>query len=309
MIKECKYIFVLMVMVLVWAPGRAQTVIALYPHGVPNAIDGPDEERADTTGIRRIAIRNVSQPTLTAFFPDKANGTAVIICPGGGYSYLEISHVGYDIAKEFIKFGVTAFVLKYRLPGDKIMKDKSIGPLQDAQQAIKLVRERAAEWRLDTNKIGIAGFSAGGHLASSLGTHYTNAVIENKEHTSLRPDFMILGWPVISMADSLMHKGSRDRLLGNAPSGQSVVNYSNELQVTIQTPPAFLVHAGDDKTVKVANSILFYQALLKNGVAAELHIYAKGGHGFGLNNPTTPDKWLDHCKNWMIANGWVDKSN
>ncbi len=177
--------------------------------------------------------------------------------------------------------------------------------MQDAQQAIKLVREHSKEWNIDTTKIGVAGFSAGGHVASTLATRFTNAVIENKEHTNLRPDFQILLWPVISMADSLMHKGSRDKLLGETPSLQMIREFSTELRVNAETPPAFIAHAGDDKTVKVINSILYYQALQRNNVIAELHIYPKGGHGFGLNNPTTPDKWLDRCHNWMISNGWL----
>jgi len=191
------------------------------------------------------------------------------------------------------------------LPNDTIMLNKEIGPLQDAQQAIKIVRERAKEWNIDTNKVGVAGFSAGGHLASTLATHSTNEVIDNKEHTNLRPDFQVLLWPVISMADSLMHKGSRDKLLGESPSIKMIREYSTELRVNAQTPPAFIAHAGDDKAVTVTNSILYYQALQKNNVIAELHIYPKGGHGFGLINPTTPDRWLDRCRNWMISNSWL----
>ncbi len=304
-----KFVFLVIFIFFTFNFVEAQTVIPLYNNGVPNSIASPNEEKIDTPKSGNIQIRNVSVPTLTVFLPEKnkANGAAVIICPGGGYAYLEFARVGTQVAKEFNKAGVTAFVLKYRLPSDKLMKDKSIGPLQDAQQAIKIVRSRAAEWNIDVNKIGVAGFSAGGHLASTLATHYQKSFIENKEQINLRPDFVILGWPVISMTDSLMHKGSRDKLLGTSPNEKTIREYSNELQVTNQTPPAFLVHAGDDNAVKVANSILFYQALQKNGVVADLLIYAKGGHGFGLNNPTTPDKWMDHCINWMIANKWISK--
>lgn len=293
--------------VLLSSKGIAQTIIKLYSGVVPNAVSKPPAEISDTPRPGRIQIRNVSVPTLTAFFPEegKANGAAILIFPGGGYRHLEISHVGYQIAKEFIKAGVTAFVVKYRLPDNKVIKDKTIGPLQDAQQAMKVVREHAAQWGLDTTKIGVAGFSAGGHVAVTLSTHYVNALIDNKEKTSLRPDFMILGWPVISMTDSLTHKGSRDLLLGVSPDEKAIREYSGELQVTNKTPPAFIVHAADDKTVKISSSILFYQALLKNGDEAELHIYAKGGHGFGINNSTTPDKWVDHCLNWMRVNKWI----
>lgn len=185
------------------------------------------------------------------------------------------------------------------------MIKKEIGLLQDAQQAIKMVRERAKEWNIDTGKVGVAGFSAGGHVASMLATHFTDAVIDNKEHTNLRPDFQVLLWPVISMSDSLMHKGSRDLLLGKSPTPKMIREYSAELRVNAQTPPAFIAHACDDKAVKVTNSILYYEALQRNNVIAELHIYPKGGHGFGLINLTTPDRWLDRCRNWMIANGWL----
>ncbi|TZF84938.1 alpha/beta hydrolase [Pedobacter sp. BS3] len=284
----------------------AQKVIPLY-QTVPNAIAGPNEEKTDIDKNKAIRISDVSIPTLTAYLPNKAkaNGTAVVICPGGGYARLAVGHEGYDVAEAFNKLGVAAFVLKYRLPSDKIMQNKEIGPLQDAQQAIKLVRMHAKEWNIDTGKVGIMGFSAGGHLASTAGTHFNMPVIGNKENTNLRPDFMILMYPVISFADTLMHKGSRDRLLGTNPTPEKIKLYSNELQITAQTPPTFMVHAEDDKTVKVFNSLYFYENLVKNHVPAEIHIYPKGGHGFGLNNTTTPDKWFDHCKNWMIANGWI----
>src|SRR6185295_7666100 len=186
-----------------------------------------------------------------------------------------------------------------------IMIDKSIGPLQDAQRAIQLVRQNAAKWNIDPNRIGIMGFSAGGHLAATASTHFTKTVIDNPTSVSLRPDFSILLYPVISFMDSLAHMGSRNNLVGKDAPAAKVYEYSNELQVTAQTPPAFLVHAADDKTVKVQNSIRYYEALLKNGVLSELHIYPKGGHGFGMNNKTTPDHWMDRLKNWMQSNGWL----
>jgi acetyl esterase/lipase len=310
--KKCKPITItrkailsLFVFTLLTSIAVSQTVIPLYKDKVPNSIAGPNLEIWDTIKSR-ILVRKVSSPTLTAYFPDKekANGTALLIIPGGGYHHVEISNVGFKVAEEFIKFGVTCFVLKYRLPNDTTMVKKEIGPLQDAQQALKLIRERAKEWNIDPSKVGVAGFSAGGHVASMLATHFTNAVIENNEHANLRPDFQVLLWPVISMADSLMHKGSRDLLLGKSPSPKMILEYSPELHVNAETPPAFLAHAGDDKSVKVTNSLLYYQALQKNNVMAELHIYPKGGHGFGLINPTTPDRWSERCRNWMISNGY-----
>lgn len=285
----------------------AQTVIPLYPDKIPNSIPSGITE-VKTTRSDGIGYGKVSEPTLQIFLPEKGKATraAVVICPGGGYTHLAYTKEGTQIAQEFNKMGVAAFVLKYRLPSDETMKDKTIGPLQDAQQAIKMVRQRAAEWNIDTGKVGICGFSAGGHLAASAGTHFNQAVIENKENISLRPDFMILGYPVISMTDSLTHKGSQQNLLGKNPSQKDILRFSNELQVTPRTPPTFLVQAEDDKTVKVENSLYFYEALLRNHVQAEMHIYPKGGHGFGLNNSSTPDKWIERLQNWMKSNGWAN---
>ena len=179
------------------------------------------------------------------------------------------------------------------------MVHKEIGPLQDAQRAIQLVRLREKEWNINTHKIGIMRFSAGGHLAATAGTHFNKAVIPNTQHVDLRPDFMILAYPVISFTDSLAHAGSRSRLLGNHPAKEQVQFFSKELHVTKKTPPTFLVHAKDDNKVKVENSIVFYNALKKNNVPAEIHLYEKGSHGFGLNNTTSPDKWTDWLKVWM----------
>ncbi len=280
----------------------SQTIIPLYKDSIPNSKPSANEESSTYEGENNILIvHNVSRPSLTVFLPpkEKANGMAVIICPGGGYSILAASHEGYDVAKKFNEWGVAAFVLKYRIPDDKTMLNKEIGPLQDAQRAIQMVREKTKEWNIKSDKIGIMGFSAGGHLASTTGTHFDKALIENKNNTSLRPDFMILIYPVISFSDSIGHGGSRDNLLGKNPSPEKIKEYSNELQVTEKTPPAFLVHAGNDDAVKVQNSIDFYEAEQKNKIPAEIHVYPKGGHGFGMNNPTTKDKWMERLKNWL----------
>jgi len=282
----------------------AQSILKLYPTNIPNEIPGPDNEARSDDGVVRIS--NISIPTLLVYLPpkEKANGIAVVVCPGGGYGINAVKHEGTDVAELLSKAGIAAFVLKYRLPSDKTMKDKSIGPLQDAQQAIKIVRQRAKEWNVNPAKIGIAGFSAGGHLASTAGTHFQKPMIDNSENISLRPDFMILLYPVISFQDDIGHIGSRTNLIGPSPSAELIQLYSNELQVTPQTPPAFIVHAGDDKSVKVENSIRFYEALNKNGISSELFIFPKGGHGFGLINPTSPDRWMDRCLDWMKGNGW-----
>lgn len=282
---------------------NAQEMIPLYKN-IPNSKPSLNKEKSVTNDSGILIISNVSVPTLTLYAPKKPNAqrSAVIILPGGGYGILAAGHEGEDVAKIFNIWGITAFVLKYRLPNDTIMKDKSIAPLQDAQRALQMVRERAAEWNIDPKKIGIMGFSAGGHLAATASTHFTNEVISNEKHISLRPDFSILIYPVISFTDALTHMGSRDNLIGKNPSQKSIDNYSNELQVTAQTPPAFLVHASDDGAVPVGNSIAYYQALQKQGIYSELLIYPHGGHGFGMNNPTTADKWMDNLKNWMATN-------
>lgn len=283
-----------------------QTAIPLYPEKIPNSKSTEDKEKWEERDGMTI-VSEISRPTLTPFLlsKEKANGTAVIIFPGGGYWVNAIRHEGTEVAKKFNEMGVTAIVLKYRIPNDATMENKEIGPLQDAQRAIQLVRERAKEWNLNPNQIGIMGFSAGGHLASTAGTHFNFEQISNPLKTSLRPDFMILIYPVISFQTEVGHLGSRDALIGKSPSKEKIDFYSNELQVTATTPPTFLVHASDDGAVRSENSILFYQALIKNKVNAELHIYQNGGHGFGLNNKTTVDVWVDRLGNWMKSNGWV----
>ena len=281
----------------------SQTVIPLYKN-VPGSIDSQVHEQSDTTS-KRGKVSHVTDPTLTVFLPPPAanNGTAVIICPGGGYSYLVVNDEGSNVAKELNSKGIAAFVLKYRLPDDRIMKDKSIGPLQDAQQAIKMVREHAAEWKVDPSKVGIMGFSAGGHLASTLSTHYQTAVIDNPGNISFRPDFSILIYPVISFQEGILHKGSKKALIGENADTSLVNKYSNELQVTRDSPPAFLVACNDDKIVPVENTIRYFLALHHHGIHAEMHIYEHGGHGFGLHNKTTQDQWIERCYNWMRQNG------
>jgi acetyl esterase/lipase len=288
---------------------KAQQELPLYGNQpIPNSRVVPDRESVDSSGSPvHYSFSLVSHPTLTVYLPPagKANGTAVVVCPGGGYLHLAWTHEGTDVARMLNEMGITAFLLKYRLPNDETMVDKTIGPLQDAQRAIQLVRQRAGDWGVNPARVGILGFSAGGHLASTAGTHFNISYIDNPGTISLRPDFMILLYPVISFSDSIGHRGSRDNLIGLHPDPSVVREYSNELQVTAQTPPAFLVHAGDDKTVPVANSLHFYEALQHNGVPAELHVYPKGGHGFGMNNPTTADRWTERLRNWLVAGGWI----
>jgi acetyl esterase/lipase len=289
---------------------NAQEPLPLYgDQPIPNSKPVGDQQKIDSSGSPlRYSYSLVSRPTLTVYRPaaGMASGTAVIVCPGGGYVHLAMTHEGIDVCKWLNSLGITAFLLKYRLPSDETMIDKTIGPLQDAQRAIQVVREHAKDWGVDPGAVGILGFSAGGHLASTAGTHFSHAVIDNPAGVSLRPDFMVLLYPVISFADSIGHRGSRDYLLGKNPSPEQIQLYSNELQVTDQTPPTFLVHAEDDKTVMVVNSLYFYEALIKHHVPAEMHIYPKGGHGFGMYNATTGgDQWPDRLAEWMKVNGWI----
>ncbi|RZJ17512.1 MAG: alpha/beta hydrolase [Acinetobacter sp.] len=285
---------------------NAQQVIPLYKGAIPGAKTPPaDYVEANVNGTDGVArVSKVVTPTLTAYLPAKPNGTAVIICPGGGYSILAFDKEGTLVAKRFSDLGITAFVLKYRLPSDAIMEDKSMGPLQDALQAIYLVRKNANVWNINPAKIGIMGFSAGGHVASSLSVHYNDVKVQNQEGISLRPDFSVLIYPVINFG-SYTHAGSVKNLLGENPTDAQRRYFSGELHINAQTPPAFLVHANNDGAVPVKNSLAYDEALAKNKVPAEMHIYQGGGHGFGMYNKTTKDDWFESLKNWMTANKWL----
>ncbi len=277
----------------------AQLSIPLYEN-IPNNL--PDvankESNATSGGVTRYS--KISVPTITPYLSSKPNGKAVIICPGGGYSILAMNIEGNAVAKELNEMGVNAFVLKYRLPDDEINIDKSLAPLQDVQEAIRFVRKNAKKYKIDEQKIGIFGSSAGGHLAASASVHYEfKADINNKDNTSCKPNFTILLYPVISGDSSIAHMGSRNNLIGKTPTIDKINFFSNELHVNENTPPSFLIHASDDAAVSAENSLRYYQACLKNKVLAEMHIYPKGGHGFGLNNKTTKDKWIDRLRNWL----------
>ncbi|MCC9071568.1 alpha/beta hydrolase [Flavobacterium sp. F-65] len=284
----------------------AQKIIPLYNSKVPNSkeITGvKDTAIVYNAGNKKITvITRVASPDLTVFLPEKnkATGIAVIICPGGGYSGVAIDHEGYAIAKRLNESGIAGFVLKYRLPDTEYVENKSIVPLQDAQRAIELVRENAKQWGINPNKIGIQGSSAGGHLASTAGTHYSKSYIDNPNKTNLRPDFMILTYPVISMTDSLTHLGSRNNLLGENTSAEEIKEYSNELHITPNTPPTFITHAVDDDAVKVQNSLVFIAGLQQNKVPVESFFYTNGGHGFGMDNPTSTIQWIDSCIDWIL---------
>lgn len=310
---------------------EAQKVIPLYAGQAPNSKNLPG--LTDTTAVYGsgeeafVFMLRVASPDLTVYLPEqkKNTGIAVIICPGGGYTGLATKHEGHDIAKRLQAEGIAGLVLKYRLPNADYVQNKSIVPWQDAQQAIQLTREQAKTWKINPQKIGILGSSAGGHLASTAGTHFQQAVIDNPKKISLRPDFMILNYPVISFADSLTHLGSRMNLIGtlsqaeinninadwvNAESrfksqpvsAKEVATFSNELQVTANTPPTFITHAIDDDVVPVHNSLVFIAALQKNRIPVESFFYARGGHGYGMNNPTSDVDWFEACLGWLKKN-------
>lgn len=292
-------IFLAALMLILSTDLNAQEIRPLYPGRIPNYIEGPNEQSSTRDGVLRIS--KVSSPTYQYFAaPGAGKKPCVVICPGGGYRILAAEHEGTEIAKKLNEKGINAMVLYYRLPDSTRQVDKSIAPLQDAQQAIALARGNAEAWNIDPGKVGIMGFSAGGHLASTAATHF------DKDHTginpgaNLRPDFQILIYPVISFR-AFGHKGSASQLIGPDFSEARVALYSNDEQVSPTTPPAFLVHASDDKTVPLKNSLNYVERLNSFGIPADLHVYAGGGHGFGLNNKTTTDEWFVSLLKWFTA--------
>jgi len=262
-----------------------QEKIMLYPNGPAES----NELKVAESYRDPEFIINISEPRMLAFPADKAiaNGAAVLICPGGGYSGVSQIKEGSEFAKWFNNLGISAFVLYYRMPNGH-----HAIPLKDTQTAFSIIRSRAKEWKIKKNKIGIMGFSAGGHLASTFGTHFKTK--------AERPAFMLLGYPVVTMDSSYTHKGSRNNLLGKKPIDELVQLYSNELQVTKKTPPTFIVHAKDDKTVPIANSINLKNALDSNKVPSKLVIYEVGSHGFGMRKRGIPaDNWPEELKAWL----------
>jgi len=285
-------------------------VIDLWNGKVPGAIYNEKFKQNVDTAAGWVDKHSVVNPSLTMYpAPEaKANGTAVVICPGGAYWGMAVKHEGSQVAKWLNGLGITAFVLKYRLPDDSIMENKSIGPMQDGQKAIRIVRSHAKEWGINPEKIGIMGFSAGGHLASTISTHFDEKVYESEDLTSARPDFSLLIYPVISMDLTITHWGSRENLLGKNPSSELVKHFSNELQVTDQTPPAFMLHSLDDGAVPVKNSIDYALAMHKFKIPCELHLYQSGGHGYGMGkSANTESTWTEACRKWLESRGLLTK--
>jgi acetyl esterase/lipase len=285
-----------------------QKTLNIWPGGIPGLIFNDSYVEKSTTGEGFITrFEKTTNPMLYIFLPpkEKATGTAVLICPGGGYSALAFGHEGNAIASWLNDNGIAGIILKYRLPSDLIMKDKSIGPLQDAQEAMRIIRRNAVMWNIDPKKVGVIGFSAGGHLASTLSTHYAEKVYDATDTVSARPDFSLLIYPVITMDASFTHAGSRKNLIGENPSDDAIKRFSNELQVNEDTPPAFMVHSADDQTVPVKNSIVYYEQLVNYKIPSELHIFQKGGHGYGLGGSRdTQSAWPGLCISWLKASGF-----
>lgn len=280
------------------------TSVPLYTGTVPNAKAIPADSLVEFLDTSRGYYGNVRIPAITVYPcpSEKRTGTAVLVFPGGGYRV--IVDEGEAFAKAFNDEGITVFVLKYRLPNQQTMYNSSIGPLQDAQMALKYARMHAGQYGIDASKIGILGISAGGHLATTLSNHPDTVVINNSEKINLRPDFLILLYPVISFLQYPV-KGTVERLLGTAVDSSSLAYFSNERFVTRQTPPTFLLHASDDERVSVMHSLIYYQALQQAAVPAELHILQSGGHAFGLEHPTRGNEWWQYCMAWMRKNGFA----
>lgn len=301
-------VFGMMLQALCAAVSAQPVNLKIWPDGVPGSRKSADYIEKSTTGNDGIVrVEKVSDPELVVYLPkaDKATGTAVLIIPGGGYGIIAIDHEGYAIARWLNEQGIAGIVMKYRLPSDKIMEDKSVGPLQDAQEAMRIIRRNAGKWKIDPKKIGVIGFSAGGHLASTISTHYNEKVYEAKDNVSARPDFSLLIYPVITFDAAITHQGTRTNLIGNSPSEAQVKRFSNDQQITSDTPPAFLVHSSDDKVVPVQNSLLYYQGLQKNNIPVEMHVFQKGGHGYGLGrNQGTELAWPSLCLSWLKQMGF-----
>lgn len=288
------------------APVVAQEFLPLWPEGnKPNSNGLPVKDSLFNERIWRVGT-----PGIYAFPVAKSEnkGTSVLICPGGGYERLSHLYNGFNFARWFNTLGINAYVLIYRLPNQPDLRQRQLAPLQDAQRAVRLIRANAQKWNIHPDKIGVMGVSAGGHVASTLGTHFedVSALKDSLDKVSYRPDFMILLSPVITMGP-FAHPGSKQRFLGADTTNTNIERYSNERQVSAATPPSFIVHALNDSTVPVRNSLMFYDALLNHKVNASIHIFPQGGHGIKLvDNPGSTDLWLNLLELWMNENHFVE---
>jgi acetyl esterase/lipase len=287
----------------------SKLVLPLWHNNIPNTKPSNEQEIITTKNIIRVS--NVQKPTIEVFLPEKskATGQAVVILPGGGYQILAYDWEGQSIAQWLNTQGIAGIVVKYRLPSSDSINIKHSAPLMDAKRAMQVTRFHADNWNINTNNIGIMGFSAGGHLASTLGTQFDqpNATVLNVSTSdkdinkvSNRPDFMVLMYPVISMALDTTHMGSRNSLLGRSPHKSLIEKYSSHLNVKENTPPTFILHATDDKAVPVENSLAMYTALKKNNIPVSMHIFPKGGHGFSMSPSYKPlAEWPNLLHHWL----------
>jgi acetyl esterase/lipase len=300
-----KLFFLLSFITGVIARADSQEFIPLWPDGnKPNA-----NGKKITDSLFNERIWRVATPGIYAFVVPKSEnkGTAVLICPGGGYERLSHLYNGFNLAKWYNSIGVNAFVLIYRLPHQQDLQQRQLAPLQDAQRAMRLIRANASKWNIKTDKIGVMGVSAGGHVASTLGTHFedVSSVNDYLDTFSYRSNFMILLSPVISMG-KYAHPGSKKYFIGPDSTKQMIEKYSNELQVSSATPPTFIVHALNDSSVKVQNSLFFYNALIDKNVNASIHIFPHGGHGIRLDdNPGSTDLWMNLLELWLKETGFA----
>ena len=300
-----KIFFLLWFITGVIARADSQEFIPLWPDGnKPNA-----NGKKITDSLFNERIWRVATPGIYAFVVPKSEnkGTAVLICPGGGYERLSHMYNGFNLAKWYNSIGVNALVLIYRLPHQQDLQQMQLAPLQDAQRAMRLIRANASKWNIKTDKIGVMGVSAGGHVASTLATHFedVSSVKDYLDTFSYRANFMILLSPVISMG-KYAHPGSKKYFIGPDSTKQMMDKYSNELQVSSATPPTFIVHALNDSSVKVQNSLFFYNALIDKDVNASIHIFPQGGHGIRLDdNPGSTDLWMNLLELWLKEAGFA----
>jgi acetyl esterase/lipase len=304
--KKCVVFFLLTTWCLISVMASAQTFISIWPKGnVPNS-----KHLKLKDSIANERVYRVMDPGMYGFFPgtQENKGAAVVICPGGGYERLAYVISGFQLAKWFNTMGITAFVLNYRLPNSPDLIQREVGPLMDAQRALRYIRANAAKWGIKVDKVGIMGSSSGGHVAASAGTisDDVSAVKDSLDKFSYKPDFIILVSPVIDLSTNYAHTGSVKNLLGPDPSDDLKKKFSVQLQVTANTPPCFIADAVNDKTVNPMNSLLFYQALLQNNVSVSFHVFPQGAHAIALrNNPGSTELWTELCEMWLIESNFI----
>lgn len=283
--------------------GRAQEFIPLYEGAIPKNKPGNlKSERKETSPEGKEKFMDITEPGLMVYLApaSKANGVGVIICPGTGYRNLQWTQEGTEAAQLLNQWGISAFVLKYRLPDEQTQTDKTVVPQMDVMRAVQLLRERYKTWGLNPKKIGLMGFSAGGHAAGGAAAHFEQPLINNSGEISLRPDFLILAYPVVSFQDDIASKGTREQLLGKVPEPAQLQYFSIEKAVSKKMPPTFIVHAKDDKLVKIDNSLRLIEALEKNKIKYSHYFYDTGGHGFGVRNPANSISWTSLLQQWLF---------